>query len=661
MAQRELTISSKAQESLMSYIRAAAEIREEGWNLRARFEQVDRAYMRESDQTDEQRKAKAANRAGNPTKLQNMQVPMVLEAVENSTAFLSNVWLTDYPMFSFAADPEDVDLALQWNTLVGEDQIYYGWAGQFNIAFRNGEKYNFSPIEVEWKKNIRYKPSNGPGDKGVVLEEVTQEGNCVRAIDPYNTIYDPRVPICEMHKKGEFAGYVEQMTRIQLKIFLASLEGKLPNDRRAFESSIGSIQYYVPQINPEVSVANKTYQDGSFNWDRWANDEAQNHIRYKNLYTVTTLYARLMPFEFGIYTPRDQTPDIWKLVAVNDVLVYAKPVINAHDYLPVVIVQPLVDNLDHQTKASAENQQPFQEMVSALWNAKLASARRRTTDRMLYNPLLVDPDHINSPNPSAKIPVRPTAYGRKLEEAVYVFPFRDENSQFFLQEAQGISEWGMRVQGQNRVSMGQFQKGNKLENEFNTVMANAGARERTKAIMWETFGMQPIKEMLKSNYLQMAPSGTRYNRYERKEVEIDMVALRQKTAEFQVGDGLLPTEKLVSGQVMSQGFNLMLATPQISQEYRMGDLFAYLLKIQGVDKIDKFKKSPEQVQYEQALMAWQNAAAMFAEKSEMSPEDIQKAIGPMPQPPKPPQPNQSPNPTQQVIPSGGNPSAYLAA
>jgi len=49
--------------------------------------------------------------------------------------------------------------------------------------------------------------------------------------------------------------------------------------------------------------------------------------------------------------------------------------------------------------------------------------RRRVTDRMLYNPLLVDPDHINSPNPSAKIPIRPTAYGRKLEEAIYKIPF----------------------------------------------------------------------------------------------------------------------------------------------------------------------------------------------------------------------------------------------
>jgi hypothetical protein len=65
----------------------------------------------------------------------------------------------------------------------------------------------------------------------------------------------------------------------------------------------------------------------------------------------------------------------------------------------------------------------------------------------------------------------------------------------------------MRVDGRNNVSMGQFQKGNKLNDEYHDTMANAGLQDRTQALMWENFAMIPIKTMMKSNYLQMTPKG----------------------------------------------------------------------------------------------------------------------------------------------------------
>jgi len=200
MASNEvLKISPESQKLLIEYINAAYSVRDEGWQLRNRLEEADRSYLREKDFTEENLKAKLANRAGDPTKLANVQMPLVLESVENSVGFLTNVFLTDYPIFKFVTDPDKQDLALQWNTLVGEDQIYFGWAGELNQAFRNGAKYNFAPIEVDWCRIRRYRPVNGPG--GVVLEQTLWEGNRIRAIDPYNTIFDPRVPIHQVPYK----------------------------------------------------------------------------------------------------------------------------------------------------------------------------------------------------------------------------------------------------------------------------------------------------------------------------------------------------------------------------------------------------------------------------------------------------------------------------
>lgn len=637
-----LTINPEVQERLLTYIKAAAVIRDEGWQLRTRFEDIDRAYMRERDYTEEQGKAEIANRAGDITKLQNMQVPIIEEAVENTVGFLTNVYAADYPMFKFASDPLKEDIALMWNSLVGEDQIHYGWAGEFNQAFRDAEKYNFAPIEVDWCKERLYKPKNGTS--GVALEQTIWEGNKIKRLDPYNTIYDPRVAIHKCHEDGEFAGYIELMPRVKLKRFLANLgDSRLKNDQKAFESGVWEVIYYVPHLNKKVLMKNKEWLDGSFNWVSWVTGQAQEHIAYRNTYTVCTLYARLMPYEFGITAPRDQTPAVWKLISVNGVLVYAQPMINAHDYLPVIIGQSRIDGLDHQTKSPAENQLPFQEMVSSLWAAKLNSARRRSTDRMLYNPLLVDPDHINSPNPSAKIPIRPTAYGRKLEEAIYKIPFDDQNSQFYIQEANAIAEWAMRANGQNRPMLGQFQKGNKLQDEWAQTMANGSNRERTKALMWHSYCIQPVQVILKSNYLQFTPQGTRFNRNESKLIAIDPVELRKAEAEFVVGDGLLPVQRLVHADVMQGGMQVLATDPSIAASYNKGPMFSYLMKIQGVDKLDQFEKTSEQMQYEQALGAWQHSAELLSKNAkygELKPDDMAKILGPMPQPPKP---KQAPN------------------
>jgi len=644
MAENVLRVNRDSQDKLLMYIDACYQVRDEGWQLRKRLEDVDRSYMRESDFSEEQRKAKLANKTGDKTKLQNIQVPMVMEDVESSVGFLTNVFLTEYPMFKFVSDPDKQDIALMWNTLVGEDQIYFGWGGQFNVAFRAGAKYNFAPIEVEWCKRRRWKPVNGTKDKGVALEQVIWEGNNISAIDPYNLIYDPRVPIDKCHTEGEFIGYIKQMSRIRLKMFLSDLgEDRLKNDVAAFTAGDWGVQYYQPQINPDVTLKNANWASGAFDWTKWAFGTAQNHIAYKNMYTVVVIYARLMPFEFGIQAPRDQTPDIWKLVAVNGVMVYAQPMPNAHDILPIIIAQPKVDieSLSHQIKSQAENQEPFQEMTTALWNARLAAARRRSTDRMLYNPLLVDPDHINSPNPAAKIPIRPTAYGRKLEEAVFVLPFEDRESAMYLQDAEGVARWGLRVSGRNNTSIGQYQKGNKLNDEFHQTMENAGQQDRTHALMWEVNAFTPIKTIVKSNYLQFTPDGVkRYNRLEERQVNIDIIEIRKAEAEFQVGDGLLPVQKLARTDVMQNGMQWLQGDQQLRAGYEIAPMFSYMMKVQGVDKLSKFEKTTEQRQYEQALGAWQATMSEVGKKvggslgdgKYLTIQDVQTMVGPMPTP-----------------------------
>src|SRR5690606_28151463 len=100
------------------------------------------------------------------------------------------------------------------------------------------------------------------------------------------------------------------------------------------------------------------------------------------MYEKVTLYARIMPADFRIVSPEARTPQIWKLVIINDtVLVEAKRIISAYDHLPILFGQPAEDGLGLQTKSSAEGTIPIQEGATTLFNIRFAAARRSVSDR----------------------------------------------------------------------------------------------------------------------------------------------------------------------------------------------------------------------------------------------------------------------------------------
>jgi hypothetical protein len=454
-------------------------------------------------------------------------------------------------------------------------------------------------------------------------------------MDMYNTFFDTRVAPAEVHNKGEFAGYVELLSRMELKRYINSLPNKMINNvNAAFNSGIGgagdnasTYGYYTPELNPEA-LFSKSPQE-AFDWISWVGiQQTASKAAHSNSYEKKTIYARIIPSDFNIIVPSRNTPQIWKFVVINNsVLLYAERQTNAHDYLPIVFGQPLEDGLRFQTKSYSKNLEGFQDIASSLWNERLASARRRLTDRGLYNPLLVRSEDINSPEPNAKIPIRSSMYGRKLEDAYMPIPFHDENAQFFTQEAQMIYGFSQIVSGKNNPALGQFQKGNKNNPEWEQTMENANSRDQGIARFMEDQTFTPVKEILKLNILQYQPSGEIYNTTEQQQVKVDPLTLRKVALAFKVADGLLPIQKEMHSDELAVSFQTIQATPQLQAGYNIVPMFTYIMKQRGLEGLEEFEKSPLQQQYESAVTAWQQVAI----------EAMKAGQKPPPQPQMPPE------------------------
>jgi hypothetical protein len=316
------------------------------------------------------------------------------------------------------------------------------------------------------------------------------------------------------------------------------------------------------------------------------------------MYEVTTLYMRIIPREFGINTGKQQAmngvPQIFKTIVVNgQICIFMERKSNAHNYLPIIIGQPIEDGLAYQTKSFADNAAPYQFLASALYNSGIQSQRRKVYDRIVYDPSRINKADIDKTDPVARIAVKQNAYGKPIGEAYEVMPYRDDGIPNILAMARDVTEMADVSTGQNRVQRGQFQKGNKTRGEFETVMDKSDLRPRTMAVLIESGFLQPLKHILKLNILQYQPPAELYNQTTQQMVEVSPSQLRNVAWQFQVADGVMPVSKMLNPELYMQMLQYASAVPQMAAAYDLVGMGVYSLKLQGATWVDAFKYDPQ--------------------------------------------------------------------
>ena len=626
-----LPIPQDAQDRVVNYLSAAFNLYGGSFNIRSQLLERDRAYYREQDQSGEHRRAQEANRAGDPTKIQSITVPVVMPQVESALAYLSETFLTGYPIFGVVAPPKFADALASMEAVIGENSVRGAWPLELMKTLRNGLKYDLGAVEVVWEKKKTFSietPDIANLNRGKT-KETQYEGNFMYDRSPYNLILDTRVSPERNHIEGEYAGYTEMLSRIETKKRMGDLDilGTM-NFRKGYESGVpgaggsGDTGFYMPEINPSALLPADSRT--GFDWMVWsgqAADSSKQPIAYKNSYEWTVLYARIVPKEFGINVKGAGEIQIWKFIVLNrSVVIYAERQTNAHSYLPIIVCKPSNDGMAWQSKSFAQNAEPIQQLSSALVNSGLASQRRKVYDRMLYDPTKVRKQDIDNVSPVARIPVRNAQMGKGLQDAVYQMPYRDDGVAEIMQLGQQVVGFGDILNGQNRVQQGQFQKGNKTRSEFETVMSNSNSRQKMVAIGLEFSFFSPIKEIIKANILQYQPPVSIVNSNNGETVEVDPAVLREALISFKLSDGLLPSDKIIDPSMFQALLQAAPAMPQIQAEYDLMGMFAYVMKLKGAHWVSDFKRSPEEMQAQMQQMAQAAQATGNAQPPQQPPQ-----------------------------------------
>ena len=573
-------VKKEQEESLLLYIREMITSRTNLQLLRTKFELCDRIVAREPKKGDKRLEVTA---------------PIVMPQADTMVAYLTSIFLNTPSIFPVTTTPEAQEIADAVNTLFKSFAKDWQWKRNLLLCFKNASKYDIMAAECTWKEVKVGTVSNdaivaGKSVQRAVTEAVKQ-GFSITHLNPYNTFWDTSVPAALLSQEGEFAGYFERKSSVQLHKYLLSLpvnNGYNHRLKEIKESQVQESYYYVPNI---VDYDPKT---GVTNWDAHFNNMLNIQTGTSNNHEVTTIYCRIIPSDFNMDVPAKGTPQIWKFVVVNmQYIVYAECKSNAHDYLPIVLGQPFESNLKYQQKALPEELAALQDLASKLWSMEIASSRRIVANREIYNPLLVRSEDINNASETAKIPIRNSSYNQDLRQAVYSIPYSDPAIGTRSSLAQGIAQFASIVTGQNQVSNGQFVKGNKTNSQFEEVLARSDSRQVAMAVLLEDQFFGVLKHLLLYDLLQYQQPMKVFDLDSKQEIDIAPEKFLDASIDFTINDSLSIGEDRVAPETVMTGMQTIQAVPQLQEVYDIGKLFSHLMSVSGVKHLEDFMIKPQ--------------------------------------------------------------------
>ena len=612
-------LNATAQKSVVDYGRQILEYHNRNSEIRNKFEFIDIAYARykvaESQGLNGEDVLRSElNACG--ISIDEITIPIVISHIDSYVGYLADVYLSGYPIFPVVSDPDNMEEAEAFQSILDVHALQGRYSRQLGMAFTDASKYNFCAAEVDWAPLSDYELVSALAqvkDNKPQFQPSKSHFNKIKRLDPYNTIIDLSVLPVDVPMHGEFGGYIEMLSHVELRRKLAYYESTTNgyNTSQAQFSSLDTVgtvgsQYYKEKPRISNYITDRQYRNGIvFDWIGYLTGTRHSSGKqFHNCYEHLVLYARIIPSMLGIENvPAKNSPQVWKFCYVNhEKLVYAARMYNTHDSLPIYIGQPYEDGFGFQTPSVAENAIPFQSAASKLFSIRLNAARRAVMDRALYDPQMINASHMNSPVPAAKIPIRDNSRinGKTLEEAYKQIPFDSKGTETVISDMASVISIADRTNGINQPFQGQFQKGNKSRKEWTDTMEGATNRPRLRALSLEYQFILPIKEQIKFNVFQYGVTGNYQSPQTGTSYEITpelMERMKKKISQFKLADGFHPSDKIASVEVLQLGMQTISNSPVIQQQWgpALPRMFAHLMSLGGVTGLEQYlpKQNPQ--------------------------------------------------------------------
>lgn len=546
---------------------------------------------------EDRKRLKSKDETGVPIAVK-MNLPVSFIHIDDMMTYFAETFAPSRGMFYHTGDPAEVTEATQIITKMNNDAIYAGFYAQVLKGIYASLKYNTGGFVNEWSQDRGPKLDSGPDGELVIDEEVKWQGNRLEAIDNYNFLPDPSVPLPRLHKDGEFAATVTLRSHYWVKSRAAA--GALFNCESLLTkpTSQSACKYYRSPPQETEITSDTSRGTRAVDWVSILSDVP--YLSQTDGYEEVTMWIRLNPTEWGL-VPAGETAaardryELWRFKIMNDeFIVSAEWLNNAHGHIPCYLGHVNDDFIGSAQKSVAEILQPLQDFASFLMNLHVENSRSALYGTTFYDPTVVDYSKIPKGEVAARVPMEARGYGKDIRKAVY-----DVRSN--IDTNQTISDLGGLMDMINQFFPTQAlpsQIANidrAVQSQVAAVQHGANRRQQKTARLLDDSIFSKIRYSMYYNILQYMPSDVEEitDYYTGKPVKIDLGKMRNTNLPFIIGQGLKAIDRQAVASMMQNIIFALIQAPQAAQGIDLLGLIDYWTSMIDVDiDMKQFRVQP---------------------------------------------------------------------
>lgn len=552
----------------------------------------------------EQKLKQLHNDKGAPPKALSIIVPYAFATISTVVTYLLHTFAGRKPIFQVASYKKETMKNAQMMEIILQyqadhtrfikhlyqfllDTKIYG-VGIFRTRWKREEA-----IRTVWKKTPQFGWLNMfLGNKSVRTREsrVVFEGTEVASLDPYMFFPDPRVPMSEVNKRGEFAfwrvfegKHILKQEEAQGKIKWVEAAGTLPTNQNSMTFN-------------ESSRALRTGGTAHPGLDRAQENFGANFIQVDQGSVV------IIPRELGL--GESTRPEKWLFTILNkSQIVQAEKLDLDHDMHPVCVAEPNGLGYGFGQLGLADYVGPMQDTLSWFVNSHIANVRTALNNMLIIDPSMVEMQDLKNPEPGKLIRLKKAAYGRDIRTILQQLQITDvtqghiRDFELFMKMSDTISSVSDNLRGL------QDSGGRKTATEVRTSGESAASRLAADGKIISAQAMTDLTEqqsistqqfMSEEFFISVTGLEGMMNPLHLQEfVEDGGVSIKPEMVagdfHYPIHDGTLPLDRVAMLDVWKEIFLAIAQDQELRGQFSVPGIFEYLAELGGAKNLDRFK------------------------------------------------------------------------
>lgn len=556
----------------------------------ARWQVNEKKLQAYIDLPDWEKDLKAMTDSGAPAKVVSVTIPYSFATMSTIVTYLMQTFTGRKPMFQIGSYKKETATSAPYMETALQYQADHTRLIKHLYQFlMDGETYGVGILKTKWKREtkMRTKWKKNPireafggifGGGATKSREATTvyAGNDVSSCDPYMFFPDPRVPMADVNRKGEFVFWrtYEGMHTLKTEQANGTLRwveagsSKLPGNLHTGEESARQIL-----SGGESSPYSYFKQAG-----------------VKDFSQIDQGSVIIIPKELGL--GESETPQKWIFAIKNkSQIVQAEPLDNDHDMHPVVVSEPYSQGYGFGNAGMADYLHPIQDTLSWFVNSHIDNVRSSLNNMFIVDPSMIEMQDLKNPGAGKIMRLKESAYGRDVRTALTQLNVADvtrghiSDFENFMRLGDSLSSITDNLRGL------QDSGGRKTATEIRTSGEAAASRLASHARLISAQALVDLAEQMSINTQQYMDEEFYAHLLGDTESAAQIIRPDMLVGDFYypVHDGTLPMDKVALLDVWKELFMGIAGDEQLRSQFSVPKIFEHIAELGGAKNIDQFK------------------------------------------------------------------------